>query len=142
MSPRKLMHVRCVLCIEYYCSLPKLKQFDAYNQKLQNVHIHHSALLCMFLVLLMWFFHGFQMWYVAKCNLGKGNLESMSVSSHWTHLAGCDPKPFAGAPCDHRMQSLACSHSQRVIRSASLLSSFSLPFFPSPPSPLYIFGFW
>ena len=50
--------------------------------------------------------------YVAKCNLGKVNLESMLASGLWVYVASGRPKQFAGAPHDLYTQSLAHSHSQ------------------------------
>ena len=71
---------------------------------------------------------------MAKCNLGKVNLEAMLVSS-FPNNAGGDPMLLAGAPRDLYMQLLACSSSQRVFAKALLLAChFCVVFFPSPPS--------
>ena len=51
--------------------------------------------------------------YVAKCNLGKVNLEAMLVSSFSCSTWG-GPMPLAGAPSDLYMQLLACSSLQSV----------------------------
>ena len=50
--------------------------------------------------------------HVAKCNLGKVNLESMLASGLWVYVASGRPKQFAGAPHDLYTQSLAHSHLQ------------------------------
>ena len=47
---------------------------------------------------------------MAKCNLGKVNLEVMLVSSFPSYTRG-GPMPLAGAPCDLYTQLLACSSS-------------------------------
>ena len=47
---------------------------------------------------------------VAKCNLGKVNLEAMLVSSFLSYTRG-GPMPLAGAPRDLYTQLLACSSS-------------------------------
>ena len=47
---------------------------------------------------------------VAKCNLGKVNLEAMLVSS-FSSYAGAGSMPLAGAPRDLYTQLLACSSS-------------------------------
>ena len=47
---------------------------------------------------------------VAKCNLGKVNLEVMLVSSFPSYTRG-GPMPLAGAPRDLNTQLLACSSS-------------------------------
>ena len=48
---------------------------------------------------------------VAKCNLGKVNLEAMLVSSFSSYTGG-GPMPLAGIPRDLYMQLLACSSLQ------------------------------
>ena len=48
---------------------------------------------------------------MAKCNLGKVNLEAMLVSS-FPSYAGGGPMPLAGGPRDLYTQLLACSSSQ------------------------------
>ena len=45
---------------------------------------------------------------MAKCNLGKVNLEAMLVSSFPSYSWG-GPMPLAGGPCDLYTQLLACS---------------------------------
>ena len=71
---------------------------------------------------------------VAKCNLGKVNLEAMLVSSFPSYTRG-GPMPLAGAPCDLYMQLLACSSSQSVIAIACCLRAIlCFGFFPIPPS--------
>ena len=62
---------------------------------------------------------------VAKCNLGKVNLEAMLVSSFPSYSWG-GPMPLAGAPHDLYTQLLACSSSLR----ASLCFDFSHPSLP------------
>ena len=57
---------------------------------------------------------------VAKCNLGKVNLEAMLVSSFPSYTWG-GLMPLAGAPCDSYMQLLACSSSQSVVAIACCL---------------------
>ena len=57
---------------------------------------------------------------VAKCNLGKVNLEAMLVSSFPSYSKG-GPMPVAGAPRDLYMQLLACSSSQSVVAIACCL---------------------
>ena len=59
---------------------------------------------------------------VAKCNLGKVNLEAMLVSCFPSYSRG-GPMPLAGAPRDLYMQLLACSSSQRVVAIACYLSA-------------------
>ena len=44
---------------------------------------------------------------MAKCNLGKVNLEAMLVRG-FPSYAGGGPMPLAGAPCDLYTQLLAC----------------------------------
>ena len=51
--------------------------------------------------------------HVAKCNLGKVNLEAMLVSSFPSYSWG-GPMPLAGAPRDLYTQLLACSSLQSV----------------------------
>ena len=58
--------------------------------------------------------------YVAKCNLGKVNLEAMLVSSFPSYTRG-GPMPLAGAPHDLYTQLLACSSSQSVVAIACCL---------------------
>ena len=72
---------------------------------------------------------------VAKCNLGKVNLEAMLVSSFPSYSWG-GPMPLAGAPRDLYTQLLACSSSQSVVAIACCLhASLCFGFFPSlPPS--------
>ena len=55
---------------------------------------------------------------MAKCNLGKVNLEAMLVSS-FPSYAGGGPMPLVGAPCDLYTK---------------LLAILCCPFFPIPPS--------
>ena len=57
---------------------------------------------------------------VAKCNLGKVNLEAMLVSSFPSYSWG-GPMPLAGAPRDLYTQLLACSSSQSVVAIACCL---------------------
>ena len=71
--------------------------------------------------------------HVAKCNLGKVNLEAMLVSSFPSYTRG-GPMPLAGAPRDLYTQLLACSSSQSVVAIAYCLcaifavtSSLTLP---------------
>ena len=71
--------------------------------------------------------------HVAKCNLGKVNLEVMLVSSFPSYTWG-GPMPLAGAPRDLYTQLLACSSSQSVVAIAYCLcaifavtSSLTLP---------------
>ena len=73
--------------------------------------------------------------HVAKCNLGKVNLEAMLVSSFPSYTRG-GPIPLAGAPRDLYTQLLACSSSQSVFAIACCLrASLCFGFFPSlPPS--------
>ena len=74
---------------------------------------------------------------VAKCNLGKVNLEAMLVSCFPSYSRG-GPMPLAGAPCDLYTQLLACSScssSQSVVAiacclRASLCFGFSHPSLP------------
>ena len=74
---------------------------------------------------------------VAKCNLGKVNLEAMLVSSFPSFTRG-GPMPLAGAPRDLYTQLLACSSSQSVVAIACcccLRAFLCFGFFPSlPPS--------
>ena len=58
--------------------------------------------------------------YVAKCNLGKVNLEAMLVSCFPSYSRG-GPMPLAGAPRDLYTQLLACSSSQSVVAIACCL---------------------
>ena len=57
---------------------------------------------------------------VAKCNLGKVNLETMLVCSFSCYTGG-GPMPLAGAPRDLYTQLLACSSSQSVVAIACYL---------------------
>ena len=57
---------------------------------------------------------------VAKCNLGKVNLEAMLVSCFPSYSRG-GPMPLAGAPRDLYTQLLACSSSQSVVAIACCL---------------------
>ena len=72
---------------------------------------------------------------VAKCNLGKVNLEAMLVSSFPSYSWG-GPMPLAGAPRDLYTQLLACSSSQSVVAIACCLCAIlCFGFIPSfPPS--------
>ena len=72
---------------------------------------------------------------VAKCNLGKVNLEEMLVSSFSSYTGG-GPMPLTGAPCDLYTQLLACSSLQSVVAIACCLRAIlCFGFFPSlPPS--------
>ena len=58
--------------------------------------------------------------YVAKCNLGKVNLEAMLVSSFPSYTRS-GPMPLTGAPRDLHTQLLACSSSQSVVAIACCL---------------------
>ena len=79
---------------------------------------------------------------VAKCNLGKVNLEAMLVSSFPSYTRG-GPMPLAGAPRDLYMQLLACSSSQSVVAIACCLHASLLWFFPSlPPSWCGLGKYW
>jgi len=67
---------------------------------------------------------------VAKCNLGKVNLEAMLVSSLSSYTGG-GPMPLAGAPHDLYMQLLAVLRSVVAIAfclRAFLCFGFSHPF--------------
>ena len=71
---------------------------------------------------------------VAKCNLGKVNLEAMLVSCYPSYSRG-GPMPLAGAPRDLYMQWVAFSSSQSVVAiacclRASLCFGFSHPSLP------------
>ena len=57
---------------------------------------------------------------MAKCNLGKVNLEAMLVSSFPSYSRG-GPMPLAGAPCDLSTQLLARSSLQSVVAIACCL---------------------
>ena len=72
---------------------------------------------------------------VAKCNLGKVDLEAMLVSSFPSYTRG-GPMPLAGAPRDLYTQLLACSSLQSVVAIACCLRAIlCFGFFPSlPPS--------
>ena len=66
---------------------------------------------------------------MAKCNLGKVNLEAMLVSCFPSYSRG-GPMPLAGAPRDLYTQLLACCSLQSVIACclhASLCFDFSHP---------------
>ena len=68
---------------------------------------------------------------MAKCKLGKVNLEAMLVSCFPSYSRG-GPMPLAGAPRDLYTQLLACCSSQSVIAipcclHASLCFGFSHP---------------
>ena len=72
---------------------------------------------------------------MAKCTLGKVNLEAMLVSCFPSYSKG-GPIPLAGAPHDLYTQLLACSCLQSVVEIACCLRAslcFSI-FFPIPPS--------
>ena len=70
---------------------------------------------------------------VAKCNLGKVNLEAMLVSSFPSYTRG-DPMPLAGTPCDLYTQLLACSSLQSVVVIACCLRAIlCFGFIPSLP---------
>ena len=64
---------------------------------------------------------------VAKCNLGKVNLEAMLVSCFPSSSRG-GPMPLAGAPCDLHTQLLACSSSQSVAAIACCLRAIYFDF--------------
>ena len=71
---------------------------------------------------------------MAKCNLGKVNLEAMLVSCFPSYSRG-GPMPLAGAPRDLYTQLLAYSSSQSVFAiayclRASLCFGFSHPSLP------------
>ena len=71
---------------------------------------------------------------MAKCNLGKVNLEAMLVSCFPSYIRG-GPMSLAGAPRDLYTQLLACSSSQSVVAIAcclrdSLCFGFSHPSLP------------
>ena len=69
--------------------------------------------------------------YVAKCNLGKVNLEAMLVSSFPSYTRG-GLMPLAGASHDLYMQLLACSSSKSVVAIACCLRAIlCFGFFPS-----------
>ena len=57
---------------------------------------------------------------MAKCNLGKVNLEAMLVSSFPSYTRG-GPMRLAGAPRDLYTQFMACSSSQNVVAIACCL---------------------
>ena len=76
---------------------------------------------------------------MAKCNLGKVNLDAMLASGFCPQVVrGGGPWPFARAPRDPYTQSLACSLWQRVIRSVVSLACTCSLLLPSPPS----LGLW
>ena len=71
--------------------------------------------------------------YVAKCNLGKVNLEAMLVSS-FPSYAGGGPMPLAGAPCDVYTQFVCLQLFAKCCSNSLLLAfHFVLCFFPIPP---------
>ena len=71
---------------------------------------------------------------VAKCNLGKVNLEAMLVSCFPSYIRG-GPMSLAGAPRDLYTQLLACSSSQSVVAIACCLHAILyFGFFPIPTS--------
>ena len=65
---------------------------------------------------------------VAKCNLGKVNLETMLVCSFSCYTGG-GPMPLAGAPRDLYTQLLACRSSQSVVAIACYLRVILVFFF-------------
>ena len=65
---------------------------------------------------------------VAKCNLGKVNLETMLVCSFSCYTGG-GPMPLAGAPRDLYTQLLACSSWQSVVAIACHLRVILFFFF-------------
>ena len=80
---------------------------------------------------------------MAKCNLGKVNLEAMLVSSFPNYAGGGvggGPMPLAGVPHDLYTQLLACSFSQSVFAMDLFLAChFCAVFFPAlPPSLLQV----
>ena len=64
---------------------------------------------------------------MAKCNLGKVNLEAMLVSCFPSYSRG-GPMPLAGAPRDLYTQLLACSSSQNVVAIACCLRTIYFDF--------------
>ena len=70
---------------------------------------------------------------VAKCNLGKFNLEAMLVSSFLSYIRG-GPMPLAGAPRDLYTQLLACSSSQVLLQLLAVCLPVCPLVFPIPPS--------
>ena len=64
---------------------------------------------------------------MAKCNLGKVNLEAMLVSCFPSYSRG-GPMPLAGAPRDLYTQLLACSSSQNVVAIACCLRAIYFDF--------------
>ena len=73
--------------------------------------------------------------YVAKCNLGKVNLEAMLVTSFPSYTRG-GPMPLAGATRDLYTQLLACGSLQNIVAIACCLRAIlCFGFLPSlPPS--------
>ena len=73
--------------------------------------------------------------YVAKCNLGKVNLEARPVTSFPSYTRG-GPMPLAGATRDLYTQLLACGSLQNIFAIACCLHAIlCFGFFPSlPPS--------
>ena len=76
---------------------------------------------------------------VAKCNLGKVNLEAMLVSSFPSYSWG-GPMPLAGAPRDLYTQLLACSSSQSVVAIACCLRASLCFGFSHPSLPLEVWA--
>ena len=76
---------------------------------------------------------------VAKCNLGKVNLEAMLVSSFPSYTRG-GPMPLAGAPRDLYSQLLACSSSQSVVAIACCFKPFCALVFSHPALPLEVWA--
>ena len=76
---------------------------------------------------------------VAKCNLGKVNLEAMLVSSFPSYTRG-GPMPLAGAPRDLYSQLLACSSSQSVVAIACCFKPFCALVFSHPALPLKVWA--
>ena len=73
---------------------------------------------------------------MAKCNLGKVNLEAMLVSI-FPSYAGGGPMFLAGAPRDLHTQLLACCSSQSVVAVACcLLAILCCVFFSHSSLPL------
>ena len=70
---------------------------------------------------------------MAKCNLGKVNLEPMLVSCFPSYSRG-GPMPLAGAPRDLYTQLLACSSSQVLLQLLAVCVPVCALVFPIPPS--------
>ena len=77
--------------------------------------------------------------HVAKCNLGKVNLEAMLVSSFPSYTRG-GLMPLAGVPCDLYTQLLACSSLQSVIAIACCLHASLCFGFSHPSLPLEVWA--